>query len=517
MRYLLDQFAARLDSAAVPIVWLVGALAGLLLIIEVLLGHVTANSLLIFLPLGIGLGLYLVRRQTEAQAREEALNRRLFAEADARSEVPSLAVALTFEGIEYDRCNRALDVIERRLRTKTRAGDRVQRHGSAGFVLLPHGVGSDVERAVQMATRLQRLCEAKISLDGQSLRLTPTIGFARNEDGEIDTELLIARALAAAEAAFLNGPGEIRGWTPAIQDDIALRLSMKSVLTRAFERGEIRPWFQPQVSTDTGEITGVEALARWEHPDRGLVPPPEFLPFVTTSGLSSRLTRVMIDGALTALAAWDEAGLHVPRVSVNLAPQDLSDTSLAKMIARRLERHGIAPQRLGLEVLESVVTTDKDSPVKRNLKKLDALGCYIDLDDFGTGNTSITTIRRLPIKRIKIDRSFVINVDTDPEQEAFVRAQLTLAEQLSLDTLGEGVETPGEHAMLAQLGCAHVQGFGIGRPMPADSLLSWADTHRASLPRTQFGAPKRPDKDTPMAVIKAKSGDTQVPGPGKTS
>lgn len=517
MRELIGNYALRLTHAGPSVIWLAVTLSATLIAAELMLGRMAAAILGLTLPLGLAGWIYRQRRrQTRADTPPDMLSARLFQEADARMTTPSLCLALTFEGVDLDTAGRALDIIERRLRSQVRSGDRILRNGASGFLVLPDTGWTDLERSVQFAVRLQKLCARPIALDGRALSLTPTVGFARASREANDQDTLIARAEASAESAYLAGPGEIRGWTPAIQDDIALRLSMKTALTRAFELGHITPWFQPQVSTDTGEITGVEVLSRWEHPERGLIPPGDFLPYIATAGLSSRLTRTMIDGALTALAAWQDEGLHVPRASVNLSPQDLADPGLGAMILRRLERHGLPPERLGVEVLESVAATESDGVIIRNLTMLETVGCHIDIDDFGIGNTSVAALRRLPIRRLKIDRSFITRVDTDRDQQGLVSAFLTIAEQLGLETLGEGVETQGEHAMLAQLGCAHVQGFGIGRPMPANQIPGWAAEYRASLPDARLASPRGPD-DPGAARSAAMRGKTRQSPNGKTA
>tara|TARA_Y100001956_G_scaffold39510_1_gene38806 strand:- start:616 stop:1224 length:609 start_codon:yes stop_codon:yes gene_type:complete len=174
-----------------------------------------------------------------------------------------------------------------------------------------------------------------------------------------------------------------------------------------------------------------------------------------------------------ALASWDEAGVTVPCVGVNFSTAELRNPKLVDKVVWTLDRFNLQPERLAVEILESVVASSPDDVVVQNVARLSNLGCAIDLDDFGTGNASITALRRFDVNRIKIDRSFVTNLDRDPSQQRMVAAILSMAEQLDLDSLAEGVETPGEHSMLAQLGCRHVQGFGLARPMPAAKAQEW--------------------------------------------
>jgi len=189
----------------------------------------------------------------------------------------------------------------------------------------------------------------------------------------------------------------------------------------------------------------------------------------------------MLYHSLTALNAWDAAGLKVPAVGVNFATQELRNPNLAENIKWELERFDLPAGRLSVEILETVMTDRPDDVVTRNIAALSDLGCQIELDDFGTGHASISAVRRFNITRIKIDRSFVLRADRDPDQQKLIAAILTMAERLELETLAEGVETVGEHALLSQLGCGHVQGFGIGRPMPFDQTLDWITAHEAKL------------------------------------
>jgi len=370
-----------------------------------------------------------------------------------------------------------------RISASLREGDRVIRlpDGEFGVALAPMR-HLDLETAIQIAGRLQLAVEEAISLDATTVFVSCSVGFclsARNP-GNDSIDLLDA-ARAALRDAQLNGPSAIRAFNLRMQYPRKPLGGLANEAAIALESGQIVPWFQPQISTNTGRITGFEALARWQHPERGLISPAEFLPIMEESGQIGRLGEVMLYSALTALRAWDTAGAEIPRVGVNFASDDLHDPKLIDKIRWELDRFDLAASRLSVEVLETVVAATPDDTVARNIHGLAKLGCGIDLDDFGTGHASISSIRRFAVGRIKIDRSFVMKVDRDPEQQRMVNAILTMAERLELDTLAEGVETLGEHAMLAQLGCGHVQGFGIARPMPFEQTIDWIRAHNAKM------------------------------------
>lgn len=374
-----------------------------------------------------------------------------------------------------------------------REGDTVARLEGGGFaVALAPQRRLDLESLVQLAARLQAALAPPVSFDAARLYVTFSVGFCLAQQApEPQGRALLDAAQVAADEALRNGPGAIRAYSPDLPRRRADRDALRSALETALDTGEIRAHFQPQVATDTGEISGFEALARWHHPERGIVPPVEFLGAIEEAGLSERLGEVMLFNALQAITRWDKAGLEVPTVAVNFSAEELRNPRLAERIEWELGRFDLEPARLTVEVLETVVTRTDNDMIVRNVAALARLGCRIDLDDFGTGHASLTNVRRFAVRRLKIDRSFVTRVDSDREQQKVVSAILSLAEQLGLDTLAEGVETPGEHAMLAQLGCGHVQGFGIGRPMPFEATSAWIAQHRArqaSLPRIHHRA-----------------------------
>lgn len=368
-----------------------------------------------------------------------------------------------------------------RLCMAMRGGDILARLEGGGLAVALGPVRRlDLEAVVQMAARLQSAIAAPVSLNASRIYVTASIGFClASRAPEPSGKALIEAAQIAADDAARHGPGAIRAYAPEMVRHRADRDALRHELEAALDEGHIRAHFQPQVSTDTGAISGFEALARWYHPERGIIPPGEFLPMIEDAGLGERLGEVMLYQAFTALNRWDKAGLSVPTVAVNFSAAELRDPRLADKLKWEIDRFGLDPRRLCVEVLEHVVASSDNDVIVANIAALARLGCRIDLDDFGTGHASITSIRRFAVQRIKIDRSFVTKVDEDREQQKIVSAILSMAERLGLSTLAEGVETPGEHAMLAQLGCGDVQGFGIARPMPVDETFDWIARHSA--------------------------------------
>ena len=343
----------------------------------------------------------------------------------------------------------------------------------------------DLELCLQMAGRLQTAAEEPISIDGATVYVSVCVGFCQiTKVLDQDAKNWIAAANFALRQAQHNGPNAIRAYSEEMRKNCETRAELREEVGSALESGHIQPWFQPQISTDTGLVTGFEALARWDHPQHGIIPPSSFLPAIEQTGMLERLAEVMMFHAFTALKSWDKAGVDVPQVGVNFAGPELNNPKLVDKVKWELDRFGLTPDRLAVEVLETVVANAPDDTVTRNIHGLSALGCRIDLDDFGTGHASIASIRRFEVSRIKIDRSFVMKSDRDPEQQRMISAILTMAERLNVETLAEGVETVGEHALLSQLGCDHVQGFGIAKPMPFEDTIAWVTAHSAKLEAT---------------------------------
>ncbi|WP_103334677.1 putative bifunctional diguanylate cyclase/phosphodiesterase [Pseudotabrizicola formosa] len=375
--------------------------------------------------------------------------------------------------------DRAMSRTGERLGRALRDGDVVAALPGNGFaVSLAPMRRFDLESAVQMAARLQAAVTAPLVIDDLTVHPSLSVGFclADRAPGVLGAPLLDA-ARTAAEEALRHGPGAMRAFQPELAQRRADRADLRAGLEEALDKGQICPFFQPQLSTDTGEITGFEALARWHHPERGGIPPSEFLPLAEETGLSERLGELILHGALSALTRWDKAGHSIARVTVNFSGAELRNPRLPDRLLWALDRFALMPERLTVEVLETVAARSDDDVIVHNLARIAELGCGIDLDDFGTGQASIVNIRRFAVRRIKVDRCFVTRCDTDPDQKRMVAAILSLCEHLGLETVAEGVETPGEHVTVAQLGCGHVQGFGIARPMAMEETFDWIAWH----------------------------------------
>lgn len=378
-----------------------------------------------------------------------------------------------------------------RLRSMLRDIDLIARWSDHTFAIcLSPGHHADLEASIQLSGRIAATIAEPIVIDDTRVFLTASCGFCllSRAPGKTASDWIDAAHVALSEARK-NGGATTRSFSKDMQRARRARADLREEVTGALARGEIVPWFQPQLSTDTGEISGFEALARWEHPDKGPLPPPAFLPALEEAGLMDKLCYVILSQSLEAIQAWDRADLSVPQVGVNFSGTELLLPSLVDQLKWELDRFDIPANRLTVEVLETVMADSPDDMIVRNINGLRALGCQIDLDDFGTGHASLTAIKRFSVNRIKIDRSFVMKADCDPDQQQMVSAILTMAEQLNVKTLAEGVETTGEHALLSQLGCDYVQGFGISRPMPFEQTKDWILEHQARIRNTPIVRP----------------------------
>ncbi|QBY02391.1 phosphodiesterase [Rhodophyticola sp. CCM32] len=370
-----------------------------------------------------------------------------------------------------------------RLRGTLRNDDLIARIGDAGFGIVLRPMSStNLDVILGLIDRIQAAFGEPVAVAGTTVHVTASFGYCTLDMAPARTGRSVLEAAdTALTEARRHGPSAIRAFSKKFNMKRRKRVDLVDKVETALAGGEIKAWYQPQVSTDTGVISGFEALARWHHPDEGVLPPVEFLGAIADAGHMAKLGEVMLYNALSALKSWDQAGLKIPSVAVNFSAEELRDPQLADRIKWDVDRFDLRASRLTIEILETVAAQSEDDIIIRNIEMLGSHGFNLDLDDFGTGQASIANIRRFHVNRIKIDRSFITRLDKDAKQQSMVSAILSLADHLGVDTLAEGVETTGEHSMLAQLGCGHVQGFGLARPMPFEDTIAWARAHTDKL------------------------------------
>jgi len=255
------------------------------------------------------------------------------------------------------------------------------------------------------------------------------------------------------------------------------RLTIVGELRRALDRQELVLHYQPKACLADGEVRSVEALIRWNHPDRGLVGPDDFIPVAQQTGLIKPLTLYVINEALRQSREWQDAGARLA-IAVNLSARSLVDPDFPVQVAGLLDRWGVEPSLLELEITESAMLTDP-ARTREILQQLNDMNIRISIDDFGTGYSSLAYLKRLPVSEIKIDRSFVMNMDNDEDDATIVRSTIDLGRNLGLDVVAEGVETATTWDQLVALGCTAAQGYYLSRPVPGADLLAWLSASRA--------------------------------------
>ncbi len=336
-----------------------------------------------------------------------------------------------------------------------------------------------VEDALALAASVQSALQAPVTFDGVALNVEASIGIALVPDHARSADELLQRADMALDRAR-SRRGRVEVYSPEHHRSGAERLALLGEVRPALERGEFRLFYQPQIALRTGRVSGVEALLRWRHPKRGMIPPLQFISLIEQTALVGPVTLHVIDLALRQSAVWREAGLELG-MSVNLSARNLHDPELPEQIASLLAHHAVPAAALTLEVTESAAMADPATAVGV-LEALRALGSGVSIDDFGSGNASIAYLAKLPVGELKIDRSFVTPMCESPRDEAIVRTTIDLARHLGLHVVAEGIETPDVCERLAEMGCDIGQGYLISRPAPAAELTPWLIGHAGGDP-----------------------------------
>ncbi|MEV0324065.1 putative bifunctional diguanylate cyclase/phosphodiesterase [Streptomyces sp. NPDC050658] len=364
--------------------------------------------------------------------------------------------------------DRLLLQIADRLRLALPRGAEAARLGGDEFaVLLP--VADSTTSATRVARNLVAALGSPLDLDGLTLVLEASAGLAVFPDHALDAEGLLRRADVAMYQAKRDRTG-VEVYESKRDSNTPDRLGLLGDLRRALDAGDVELHYQPKVRFD-GKVAGLEALVRWVHPERGKVPPDEFIAIAESSGLMPHLTEYVLETALGQVAKWQAQGLKVP-VAVNVSPRDVHTPGFAGAVAARLARHGVPAGALQLEITEHVLLEDPQRAAD-TLAGLTGHGVKMSLDDFGTGYSSLVHLRRLPVSELKIDRSFVARLAVDTEDAEIVRCTVDLAHSLGLLVVAEGVEDDETWERLRDLGCDAVQGWLVAAAMPADETTAW--------------------------------------------
>ena len=358
----------------------------------------------------------------------------------------------------------------RRLMSALRAGDFLARTGGNEFGILV-SLRRGVEDAFVAAERIQEVMAAPFTICDLDIKVECAIGVALMQP-EQDSEELFRNAQFAVKQAKQAGKPQI--YEPKEASLARRRFSIETELRRALDKDQLNLFFQPLIDLRSGEVSGFEALARWTHEDRGEISPAEFIPVAEESGLILQLGRWAMDKAAQTLAGWDrDSGAKLPLyVGVNLSAIQVARDDIASVVESALRSSGLEGRRLTLELTESSIVQDP-ARATRVFDSLKALDTTVAMDDFGTGYSSLAYLQRLPIDVLKIDKSFVSGMMSDPDAVAIVRAVLSLAEALGMSTTAEGIETVELATTLATLGCASGQGYYFARPLEADAAIEY--------------------------------------------
>ncbi|HEV8136854.1 MAG TPA: EAL domain-containing protein [Pyrinomonadaceae bacterium] len=369
-----------------------------------------------------------------------------------------------------------------RLKSCIAQTDTIARFGSDEFALLRTQIEGP-DDVIETIGSLSQVLKFGFELNGQELFATASVGISLFPlDGD-DGQTLLKNAGAALYKAKRSGGANYQFYTADIHDRASRRLSLETTLRRALQNQEFLLHYQPKVSVDSLEITGVEALVRWHHPQLGLISPAEFIPLAEDTGLIIPIGQWVLKEACLQNKRWQNQGFARIRMAVNISARQLHDQAFADTVIKALRETNLEPEYLELELTESSIMQNAELAANV-LSRLKSMGIYCSIDDFGTGFSSLASLKRLPINALKIDKSFVSEAPSEPDDAALVLAIITLAHNLRLRVIAEGVETEEQLRLLHLLRCDEIQGALFSKPLPADALESLLDSHSEGQVRT---------------------------------
>ncbi|SDA67511.1 putative bifunctional diguanylate cyclase/phosphodiesterase [Mesorhizobium qingshengii] len=365
-----------------------------------------------------------------------------------------------------------LVVTAQRMRDSCRASDLCARLGGDEFVMILNGAGG-TEDINMLARRILEQINEPIIFQGTTILPGASAGIAVYPiDADNAQDLLVHADLALYSAKKMGG-GNFSFFSEELRRELDYRKQLEHDIKVAISERAFQVYFQPQVSLTDGTISGIEALVRWNHAERGMIAPGEFIPVAEKCGFMPEIGRIVISKAINEAAEWNRAGIAFGRLAVNVSGTELREHDFDAFLFETLEKAGLPPQKLSLEIVESVILDDEKTGIAAKLRHIRAAGVHLELDDFGTGYASLSHVNPNEIDRLKIDRRFVQNIHENGDNSKIVRAITELARGLGISIVAEGAETEAELDSLMAIGCDQVQGYSIAFPMPQDKALEW--------------------------------------------
>lgn len=373
-----------------------------------------------------------------------------------------------------------LTTVTRRLQTCIRPGDTLARLGGDEFICILENIGGPAS-ALEVADQLLELFRQPFFVGDNQLYLSASIGISQAPADGTEVDVLVRKADAAMYQAKAHGRNRSHFYTSTMTTNAQERIQLEGLLREAIASNELSVHFQPKIEVQSGRLLGAESLLRWNSAELGSIPPSRFIPLAEETGFIMELGFWVLCETCRQVAAWDEVGLRVPVVSINLSVKQLERGNLPELLRTIMRETGITPDRIELEITESVIMVMEDAFTM--LADLRALGVRLALDDFGTGFSSLSYLKKLPVQTLKIDRAFIIGIGESRSDESIIQAMVDISRSLSLVSVAEGVETAEQFAFLRRLGCEQVQGYLFGKPVPANEFLSrWQAQTAAALP-----------------------------------
>ncbi len=368
----------------------------------------------------------------------------------------------------HDTGDRLLKAVARRIQGSVDEGDTVARMGGDEFlIVLPHINGEALAR--QKAEQILDELYQPLVIDGRELFISVSIGISLYPHDGHDLQTLVSRAGMAMQYAKISGRSEYRLYEPGMDQEWNERMRMEASLLQALERNEFFLEYQPRLDLLQGKMTGVEALIRWRHPERGLIPPYEFIPLAEENGAINAIGRWVLHSVAKQIRSWQEEGLPPFVISVNISAIQFHAEDFVDQVRETIQHYGIDPGQIELELTESIVMNQAESAIEK-LKRLKDLGVRISIDDFGTGFSSLSYLKYFPIDTLKIDRSFIKDIPVGEKDLAITKTIIALGRRLKLKVVAEGVETKAQYDFLLSRRCNEVQGFLISRPLQAEKI-----------------------------------------------